>query len=277
MPAVIESRESRRSKIGLAISREHDLPLLLLIRDSTYICRSQIGALAPIHKITERPTNTTRRLKRLAAYGYILAEEPAPSFRGAVYSITAGGLLCLEKLGYCLASVTSRSEVIAKPRQVLHLLELVSLRITLSSLYTVTEWLTDRQVSGDNLLADEPTAKDYDAIATYTNPELEGGIGRFAIEYERTIKDDRRYEEIRSQLKGETSLSCLIYFVDGSATAKRIADKIYSTNVWVGVVDRADFEMRHLEARARFKSQSGIKEATLSMFIKATSTVPGVE
>jgi hypothetical protein len=104
----------------LTISGERDIPLLELIRDCTFITRSQIeqlsrvpGAVRGFSK-TESYRSRTRRLSRLIEIQQLTTHGQMLPYKGIVYSIGRAGLATLEVLGNGLLNITSGSDVLSK-------------------------------------------------------------------------------------------------------------------------------------------------------------------
>jgi len=57
-----------------------------------------------------------------------------------------------------------------------------------------------------------PLNKDYDAIVDVWSEQK---MARFALEYERTLKNSRQYERVRRNLERDQSIGCVLYLTAG--------------------------------------------------------------
>jgi hypothetical protein len=216
----------------MQLSQERDLPLLKLIRDTTYISRPQLHVLAPQVGIREDTKNLNRRLRRLVDSGLALAGKPWPPFAGTVYCISHAGLLALENNGQASEAIKSSSEKICTPNQIGHFLMLNRIRIGLQGWrdsFVLCSWHTDRQIKAWNII-EQRYAKDYDGVVELARnrpADVDDGDGqaevvRLGIEYERTFKSYDAYDRITAALNRETKVDAVLYFTDSVLDARKI-------------------------------------------------------
>jgi hypothetical protein len=254
----------------LTISGERDIPLLELIRDCTYITRSQIeqlsrvpGAVRGFSK-TESYRSRTRRLSRLVEIQQLATHGQMLPYQGVVYSIARAGLSTLEVLGNGLLSVTSGSDVLSNDRQISHYLGINRARVQLSTAFDIRKWWSDRVLQSHNISSNIPTVKDYDAIF-----ELAQSPDRFirvGLEYERTMKSRDRYAEIRRQLDREKSVHGVLYVVEGEQPANYLSQLVYSEHLPVATVIASQLEEHGAVAEALVVSSGRVIRSKLKIF-----------
>jgi hypothetical protein len=197
-----------RSPAYIQYNSRRDLPLLLAIRNATFISHRQLW-----NHLSTRGVETCRRsfnwrIRRLTEAGIVQKLLPLFPYPGPVYTITRAGLACLEACGEGLVSLTTESKTLADPNQIQHYLELAEIQAALRRTDLLVEWTGDLEVRSINMSIDVPLAKDYDAIADL---EFEGDRYRIAIEYERSLKSSKRYQEIISAIADERQIRLVLY------------------------------------------------------------------
>jgi hypothetical protein len=199
---------SRRSPTYIQYNPQRDLPLLLAIRNATFICHRQLWDHMSARGIETCRRSFNWRIRRLTDAGIVQKLLPLFPYPGPVYTTTRAGLVCLEACGEGLVSLTSESRTLADPNQIQHYLELVEIHTALRRMNLLVEWTGDLEVRSINMSIDVPLAKDYDAIADL---EFEGARYRIAIEYERSLKSSKRYDEIISAIASERQIHLVLY------------------------------------------------------------------
>jgi hypothetical protein len=133
--AMIEEYEEQVSVAGsrttyIRYSRERDLPMLLAIRNATFISHGQMfeQLVATGSEVSRRACNW--RIQRLVRAGVVSKMPPQLPYSGPVYTISRSGLACLESCGQGL----------------------------------MKEWTGDLEIRSINQSIDLPLAKDYDVI-----------------------------------------------------------------------------------------------------------------
>src|SRR6201998_3516206 len=158
-------------------NRERDLPLMLAIRNATFISHNQLWEHVQARGLETSRRSFNWRIARLTQAGIAEKLPPLLPYPGPVYTITRAGLACLEACGEGLVSLTSESKTMADPNQIQHYLELVEIHAALRRTNLLVEWTGDLEVRSINQSIDVPLAKDYDAIADL---EFEGARYRIA-------------------------------------------------------------------------------------------------
>ena len=197
-----------RSATYIQYNSRRDLPLLLAIRNATFISHRQLWNHLSARGIETCRRSFNWRIRRLTDAGIVQKLLPLFPYPGPVYTITRSGLACLEACGEGLVSLTTESKTMADPNQIQHYLELAEIHAALRRTNLLVEWTGDLEVRSINMSIDVPLAKDYDAIADL---EFEGDRYRIAIEYERSLKSSKRYQEIISAIANERQIRLVLY------------------------------------------------------------------
>lgn len=185
-----------------------DLPLLLAVRNATFISHRQLWSHLLASGIETFRRSFNWRIQRLIQAGVIQKLPPLLPYPGPVYTMTRTGLACLEACGEGLVSLTSDSRSLANVNQIQHYLELAEIRAALRQTNLLKEWTGDLEIRSINQSIAVPLAKDYDAIADL---DFEGSHYRIAIEYERSLKSSERYQEIIAAIAGERQVHLVLY------------------------------------------------------------------
>jgi hypothetical protein len=203
-----EDARSVRQFSFIQYSSQRDMPMLLAVRNATFICHRQLWEHLLAQGVETSRRSFNWRIQRLTQAGVIRKLPPLLPYPGPVYTITRAGLACLEACGEGLVSLTSDSRSLANVNQMQHYLELAEVRAALRKAGLLKEWTGDLEIRSINLSIDLPLAKDYDAIADL---DFEGFRYRIAIEYERSLKSSERYQEIISAITGERQVELVLY------------------------------------------------------------------
>lgn len=234
----------RYRKGSIAISGEFDIPLLLLIRNATYITHEQLINLSGHDKSHSAYSNFLWRIRRLVGGGYV-SLLPTRVEGHKVYCITRTGLLELEFYGHSLASVNARTELICPQSKMMHCLELNALRIVLVRQAIAELWLTDIEVCSENLMSTDQYVKDYDAIAVLRVGDRSLTC---AIEYERSNKSRARYLGIRQVLSCEQMVDAILYIMKDIKGVFTIARHLIGAHPRILFVTA--YELRRMGPRA---------------------------
>jgi hypothetical protein len=246
----------------LIISTEKDIPLLELVRDCTYITRSQIEQLATWQ---ESYRNRNRRLNRLVYMRQLTTHGQALPYKGMVYSVGRAGLATLEVIGNGLLNVTSESETLSNDLQIPHYLGINKSRMRMGEAFKIRSWWSDRVLQSLNIMSNSPTIKDYDAIVEIDlSPERLIKVG---FEYERTLKSKDRYADIRRLLDREESVSGVLYVTEGEQIAVALSGLVYSLRCPVAITTTSQLEARGADAEVRTVSGGKVVRSKLNSFL----------
>jgi hypothetical protein len=264
------SRPGRRSVTrsgNFVLNPSKDLPLLLLIRDSTFITRQQIEVLIAGRTTELNYHNRNRRLARLEELKQLQIHPQCFPYPGRVFAITQQGMNTLSVSGLGILSASSDTETQVGVEQVPHFLGLNEIEITARKLLAIRQWIGDRQLKSLNIASNRPTQKDYDSIAEITSPINSNAVIHLGIEYERTIKSKDRYAQIRKNLEGERQIHGLLYFVDNGTDATFISREVYSTTVPVGVAIVSEFQSNGLSAPLRVVQDRSVVRVSVQEYL----------
>jgi hypothetical protein len=192
-------------KGSLVITADGDIPLLRLVRNCRFVSHQQLFELLCHDAVLSSRSTFNWRIQRLLKSGGI---ERQNNLEGVpVYSITRRGLLELERQGEFLIALNSSTRQMPNPVQVFHALELNSLRLALARNALLVSWQSEVEISTLNMVS-ESFQKDYDAILKIW---LGNEIREFALEYERSLKNTKQYENVRAALEAERMIGCVLY------------------------------------------------------------------
>lgn len=203
--ALAKQEESRGS---LKMNIQRDLPLLLTVRNATFISHDQLLRIQIESGLEHNPRSFYWRIKRFVDAGFIRSLGAVPPFVGRVYAISRLGLGVLESYGEGLLTISSSSQHLASIAQAPHFLELNEIRAALRDTGKLLKWKWEREISSLNYVIGAPLVKEYDAVAEL---DLGGEPYRIAIEYERTLKSSARYQEIQKAIRDEGGVDMILY------------------------------------------------------------------
>jgi Replication-relaxation len=208
-------------KGALAINAYRDIPLLRQIRDSTVISHSQLFRFMSLGHYESRRDVFNWRLRRLVQHGFVKRHQFSHVSPDYVYSISNPGSHCLEQHGdFYLPSVAASLNTRIDSSHFSHDLQLNDIHLALLEDGTLRSWIPERKLRSltDHILS--PYEKAYDAV-------VEVGLGsgqlRFALEYEQTQKEMRRYLEVRQALERERNIGLVLYLVPTSSLVANIS------------------------------------------------------
>ncbi|MDE3103866.1 MAG: hypothetical protein KGK08_01710 [Acidobacteriota bacterium] len=228
----------RYRKGCIAISDEHDLPILLHIRNARAVTLNQLYRLLAGEKGGVLRRSVQWRVTRLEQGELVSRMTSSQFFRQPIYRITVLGLSYLEMRGHTLISLPSTGRHILNETQIFHALELVEMRLALRDGGLLQSWQTELEVTSRNLVFYGGAAKDYDALATLRTAE---GTRRLALEYERTVKGSARYSEIREVLNADKTAEAVLYLTSSHDVSHVLAIELHGVKKTIGVALSEDF------------------------------------
>ena len=194
--------------VSFRMNEKRDLPLLTLVRNTTFISHGQLLQRQMEAGLETNPRAFYGRVKRFLDSGLIRSVGVLPPYGGRVYTITQLGLGVLEGYGEGLMSVSSCSRNLTPVAQAPHFLELNEIREAFRRTGLLLNWKCERELTSLNLVIGSPMAKDYDALAELN---LGGEPYRVAVEFERTLKSSARYQEIQRAVRDEGNVDMILY------------------------------------------------------------------
>jgi len=247
-------------------SQERDLPMLLAIRNATFISHGQLfeQLVATGSEVSRRACNW--RIQRLVRAGVVSKMPPQLPYCGPVYTISRSGLACLESCGQGLISLTSESKSLANPAQVQHYLELGEIQAAFRRTKMLKEWTGDLEIRSINQSIDLPLAKDYDAIVEL---EFQGFRYRIALEYERSLKASTRYQEIVAAIEDEDQVQLLVYMTSSIDLLYQLKAEFEEQRFPIALVNARSFCLSPLATRMYSTRSLGGQKATLEDVLAA--------
>jgi hypothetical protein len=200
--------EQEEPRCSLKMNLQRDLPLLLTVRNATFISHEQLLKIQIEAGLEHNPRCFHWRLRRFLDAGLIRALGTVPPYLGRVYAITRFGLGVLESYGEGLMTISSSSQHLPSVVQAPHFLELNEIRKALKDTGKLLKWRWERELTSLNCVIGAPLLKEYDAIAEL---DLGGEPYCVAIEYERTLKSSARYRDIQKAIRDEGGVDMILY------------------------------------------------------------------
>jgi hypothetical protein len=194
---------------GSVSLRDRDRELLHLVADARYMTHGQLFQLARLKAIEFKRPVFNWRVRRLVN-SYLLRKQVV-SYLGAdaLYSITRGGIQALEEMGITYLGGYVEREKDPTKAQIPHVLELNRIRLALERSHALVFWIPEVFIRVVNLSPTLCYAKAYDAVAKVSLGD--GAWAEFAIEYERTLKSEQKYEKILEAIERERRLHTILY------------------------------------------------------------------
>ena len=213
----------RYAKGSLVISRERDIPLLRQVRNSKFITHSQLFEFMKLGGFDHDRDSFNWRVRRLVKWGHISVCSDVHGAGSAVYRITRAGISVLEHYGQYTIVLNSNSEHLPILAQAFHAIELNTVQLALARNNLIASWQSEIEVAALNTISQSPFQKDYDAIVDVwlqehpLNEQFRIGErrARFALEYERSLKNIKHYRRIRAALEAEREVDCILYLTSG--------------------------------------------------------------
>lgn len=262
----------RKSPMGRKVdfSQERDGGLLTLVRNATFISDIQLVNLALDLKLKPYRQAVRQRIRRYIEFRLIRVLPPVAPYKGAIYQITRQGLSVLETYGIGLCSISSETENLPSDLQAPHFLELNEVRIAISKdpVLGRGEWVSDPEIKSRNTAPHViPYAKDYDALLKLKDNH--GNEFLVGIEYERTYKDVRRYDEVVQRIETEKQVCCVIYVAGSIDLIGRLIEVLRCPTYPLCVTAVGVFKQQGLDVNVGYMTPNGRRFATLRQYIGA--------
>jgi len=236
----------RYRKGYIALSDDRDLPLLVTIRNARAITYDQICKIACIDGLEKTRRSVYWRLSRLERNGLVQRMIYDQFFSQPIFAITRMGLEFLEHRGQTLLALPSTVKEIVRRTQILHSVELASIRVALATNGILKSWKWELEVVSNNLVYGSGDSKDFDAIAEIA---VGNQTKSFAIEFERTLKGSARYEELCRVLAAEKATDTVLYLTPNAQILYVLASEIRNVGKRIGFALSAAFQHDLLDTR----------------------------
>ncbi len=236
----------RYAKNSLVIQAERDIPLLRQVRNSKFVSHSQLFELMKFGGWESSRDSFNWRVRRLLkARCFSICDGPFGA-GSAIYRITREGIALLEHHGQFTTVLNSRTEHLPHPSHVFHSLELNNIQLALANQNLLAGWQSEIEVASFNTISSSPYQKDYDAVVDVWVGEQRA---RFALEYERSLKNYRQYDRIKAALEAERRVGCILYLTSGIEMLLHLLEELRSVPHTLAFANASDFEEKLLETK----------------------------
>jgi hypothetical protein len=235
----------RYQKGSIGLNDRKDKAILSFVADSRYATHSQLLEFADLDGFEFRRRVFNWRVQRLVRYG-LLRKQIVPYLNGeALYSISRLGIEALERMGTYYLGANVEREKDPSEFQIPHALELNNIRLVFLRTGALLSWIPESFIRVLNLSPAHAYAKVYDGVARVF---LDGEIGEFAVEYERTLKSLPKYQKIREAIESEKRLNGFLYLVPSWQLLSVLRCEFSNTQrmVFFGLAD--EFKEKALDA-----------------------------
>ena len=198
----------RYRKGMIALSEVRDYPLLRRVLHSSFVTPAQLYEFMKLDYCASSRNAFDNRIRRLLEHDLLVRHEIPTMNRGVVYSISRAGASELVGRGEYYSGSTDISK--ESNGHVQHALELNDIHLALKQSRTLLRWTPESDIRSRNEFTGVGYVKDYDAVVAVRIDEQEY---RFALEYERTQKANRRYHAIQTRIQAETDVRHFLYLV----------------------------------------------------------------
>jgi hypothetical protein len=243
----------------IQISERADVPVLRLAYRAGHLTMHQLYESLNISATARTAWHSFRwRVRRLAEHGFL--ERSKVDGLGVVLSLGSNGEVFLQSKEPTVVSRASRTGHGSVRDQVWHDVEVFGMQMALRRTGVVRYWQFETEIRTENRLSSHRYAKDYDAIVTF---DVNGRSGQVALEYERTAKSERAYEQICKRLNEETRIPAFLYLAQNPQLQTLLVQWFCATrrHLYVGLMQ--EFCADPLHARlidARLGATRGLKE-----------------
>jgi hypothetical protein len=252
----------RYQKGSIGLTNPKDKAILNFVADSRYVTHWQLRAFLVLDQSEGNKRVFNWRIRRLVRKG-LVRKQVLPFLNGqALYSITRAGIQALEQLGVYYLGANLDRDRDAHEAQIPHALELNYIRLALHCTGSLWQWISEPFIRALNLSPSASYAKVYDGIARV---HLAGEFVSFAIEYERTLKSQAKYDKIFNAIESGKRINGFFYFVPTYDLAWSLIDEFRGTRrlVFFGLVDALKQKLFDAEVRTVNYSAMSLREALL--------------
>lgn len=194
---------------SISISDELDRPLLRTVHRAVHLRFEQLYTSFYGAKEKKLWDTLTWRVRRLVEHS-LLEHTELIGMKGGVLSLGENGELYLQSHESSLVERGPRKRRTAMRNQIWHDVELFDLQLAMRRAGLVAQWESEVEVKAANDFTTYRYAKDYDAVVTL---QMGNKRGKLALEYERTPKTSKRYEDILQELNLEKRVGSFLYLV----------------------------------------------------------------
>jgi hypothetical protein len=195
-------------KGSLDINPDRDIPLLRQVMHSGVISRSQLYQFMCLARVESSREVPNWRVRRLLAHGALLIHTTPLGDQDDLLRITRAGLLGLEWHGEIVSPASDESGNENRDENLLHNLELNNIHLALLRSGALVGWTSESELRSVAVAGNLTKTKIHDAVA---NVLVNDRLISFALEYERTQKSARHYEETVALLDRKSAPPVVLY------------------------------------------------------------------
>jgi len=234
----------RYAKGSIVVSAERDIPLLRQVRNSKFVSHHQLFEFMRLGGFDHSRNSFNWRIRRLLDSGQIGVCQRVYGAGSTVYQMTRDGIMLLEHHGQFTAVLQSTTNHLPHPSQVFHSLQLNAVQLSLARANVLANWQSELEIASFNTISRAPYQKDYDAIVDVW---VKDHTTRFALEYERTLKNLRQYERIRTALEAEQQIELVLYLTSGMEVLVHLLHEFQSVRKKLAFANAKSFEQQLLD------------------------------
>ena len=210
-----------RYPAGSVSLQYRDKQILHVVADGRYTTHSQLFQLVSLKGLESDRRHFNGRVRRLVRAQLMQKHVVAYLGKDVLYSITCAGIQALEQMGVTfLGGGYVKHHDAPTEAAISHALEVNRIRLALERSQKLSSWIPESLIRVLNLSPVCGYAKVYDAIAKVNVGD--GVYAEFALEYERTLKSEARYEKIVAAIESETRLGTFLYLSSSYAVASTL-------------------------------------------------------
>jgi hypothetical protein len=196
----------RYEKGTIHVNETKDIPLLQQIFHSAYATQPQLFEFMQLRRYEQSEGALKTRLARLVKHD-LVRRHAAPGLSHSLYSISPLGRDILIYRGVPYAG---RGCGLDRPLATAqHAVDLNGLHLAFLRSRSLREWVPETEICARNILTTWGHAKDYDAVITVARDKEEPIT--FALEYERSQKNDAEYQSVAIALNRESRVEFILY------------------------------------------------------------------
>ena len=167
----------------------------------------------------------------------LLRKQDPPILGGdTLYSVKRAGIQALERLGICYLGASLEREQDGEGFQIPHALEVNAIHLAMMQTLLLKQWIPESLIRVLNLSPHYAYSKVYDGIASLS---LAGRRIDVAVEFERTLKSQAKYQKIRVAIESEKRTEGVLYLVPTEELLDSLRNEFWRTSkcVLFGLVD----------------------------------------
>jgi hypothetical protein len=227
----------RYSKGSLSLNRMQDKFILQFVADSRYIARSQLFEFVRLEygEFSAVPCSIGES-RRMVECGLLRKQDPPILGGDTLYSVKRAGIQALERLGIYYLGANLEREQDGEGFLIPHALEVNAIHLAMMRTLVLKQWIPESLIRVLNLSPYYAYAKVYDGIASLS---VAGRRIDVAVEYERTLKSQTKYQKIREAIESEKRTEAVLYLAPTEELLDSLRNEFWQTSkcVLFGLLD----------------------------------------